>query len=303
MRHLNAVELRAALPMISAIEAMVAGFSDDREVPVRISLGSSLVMSGRVGDHIGVKVVSTVPGNPAGIVAVFGPDGSPLGTVDGPELTRIRTGAASGLATRLLARPEASVLALLGAGSMGFHQIEAVRAVRLIERVLVWSRSLERAEALALLVGGESVADPNRAVGQADIVCCATPATTPLFADEAVRPGTHINAVGAFTPRMVEVPAETLDRGYVVVDDAEAAAAEAGDLIQAGRLPANATMAELLSGRHPQIGEDVTIFKSVGIASQDVAAAVMALTGRPPGPSKSPPRPSPPPTPSLPTPP
>lgn len=274
---LDAAALRRALPMEEAIRAMEEAFGDDREVPTRIHLGGSLFMPGRVGDHTGVKVVSTVPGNPVGVVAVFGPDGSPLGIVDGAELTKIRTGAASGLATRLLASPGAKVLAMLGAGSMAPDQIAAVRAVRPIERVLVWSRTSGRAEALAARVGGEAVDDPDRAVAEADVVCCATPATAPLFGDAAVRPGTHINAVGAFTPQMVEVPPETLHRAYVVVDDENAARVEAGDLIQADRFPVNATLGDVLAGRHPEIGEDVTVFKSVGIASQDVAAAVAAL--------------------------
>lgn len=263
--------------MEAAIAAMESAFSDDREVPVRTLLGGSLFMPGRVGDHTGIKVVSAVPGRPAGIVVVFGPDGAPVGVVDGPELTRIRTGAASGLATRLLARRDAGVLAILGAGAMALDQVVAVRTVRPIERVIVWSRSRARAEALAALAGGEVAASADEAVGQADVVCCATPARTPLFSDASVRAGTHINAVGAFTPEMAEVPAETLDRAYVVVDDESAAREEAGDLLRAARLPADATMADLLAGRHPPVGEDVTVFKSVGIASQDVAAAVAAL--------------------------
>ena len=127
------------------------------------------------GAVTGVKVVSSVPGA-AGIVAVFGADGHPLGLVDGPSLTAIRTGAASGLATRLLAAPTASVLAMLGAGAMAADQVSAAWAVRPIETVLVWSRSGERAAALAELVGGEVAADPDAAVAAADVVCCATPA-------------------------------------------------------------------------------------------------------------------------------
>jgi ornithine cyclodeaminase len=277
MRFLDAAALRSALPMDAAIAAMEAAFSDDREVPVRTLLGGSLFMPGRVGAHTGMKVVSAVPGRPAGIVAVFGPDGAPLGVLDGPELTRIRTGAASGLATRLLAREDAGVLAMLGAGAMAFDQVEAIRAVRPIERVIVWSRTRDRAETLAARVGGEVAASAEAAVAEAAVVCCATPARAPLFADSSVRAGTHVNAVGAFTPEMVEVPAETLARAYVVIDDEDAAREEAGDLIRAGRLPADATMADLLAGRHPRVGEGITVFKSVGIASQDVAAGVAAL--------------------------
>lgn len=273
---MDAAATRQSLPMAAAIEAMEVAFGDDRETPLRTLLGRSLFMPGRAGGHTGVKVVSVVPGNPVGIVVVFDRDGSPLGMVDGPTLTSIRTGAACGLATRLLSRSEAGVLAMLGAGAMAFDQVEAVRAVRDIRRVLVWSRSPGRARALATRVNGEVVADAETAIRLADIVSCATPAREPLFADSSLQPGTHINAVGAFTPEMREVPAETVHRAYVVVDDLEAAAAEAGDLIQAEREPV-CTIGDVLAGRHPQIGEDVTLFKSVGIASQDVAAAAVAL--------------------------
>jgi len=276
MRYLGPGDLRAALPMGAAIEAMIAAFGDDREVPARVQLGPSLFMPGRVGVNTGVKVVSTVPGSPSGIVAVFDRSGHPVGLVDGPTLTAIRTGAATGLATRLLARPETRTLAMLGCGAMAADQVAAVRAVLNIERVLVWSRNPARAEAFAARVGGEAVEDPGTAVTAADIVTAATPARDPLFADTAVRPGTHINAVGAFTPQMVEIPPETVHRAFVVVDEIAAAAREAGDLIQAGRRP-DATLGDLLAGRIHPTDADVTLFKSVGIASQDVAAAAVAL--------------------------
>ena len=208
--------------MPAAIEAMVEAFTGESETPLRSLLGGSLVMPGRLDDHMAIKVVSTVPGNPAGLVVLFGGDGSPVGIVDGPTLTAIRTGAVSGLATRLLAKDDSGTLAMLGAGAMAFDQIEAVRAVRPIERVMVWSRDQTNAEALAGRVGGEAVGDPDEAVSLADVVSCATPAKTPLFSPEVVQEGTHVNAVGAFTPEMAEVPAEVLDRGYVVVDDLEA---------------------------------------------------------------------------------
>lgn len=277
MRYLDRHALRIALPMPAAIDAMEAAFGDDRETPVRTRLSGSLFMPGRVADHTGIKVVSVVPGSPSGIVVVFGPDGAPLGLVDGVELTKIRTGAASGLATRLLARSDSRVLVMLGAGAMAADQIGAVRAVRPIERVLVWSRSEERAAALVEMVGGEMTTDPDAAVAEADVVCCATPATAPLFSDAAVRSGTHLNAVGAFTPEMVEIPPETVDRAFVVVEDQQAAALEAGDLIQAGRVPADATVGDLLAGRMVPPSDGISLFKSVGIASQDVAAAVSAL--------------------------
>ena len=277
MRYLDAADTRAALPMVDAIAAMEHAFSGETETPLRTLIGPSLVMPGRLDDLMAVKVVSVVPGNPAGLVVVFAGDGSPIGMVDGPTITAIRTGAVAGLATRLLARDSVSTMAMLGAGAMARDQIEAVRAVRSIESVLVWSRRLENARLLADQVGGEAIEDADAAVARADVVSCATPATSPLFQDSSVRPGTHINAVGAFTPDMIELHRAVLERAYVVVDDVDAAAAEAGDLIQAGRDP-NTTLRDLLAGRHPQIGEDITVFKSVGIAAQDVAAAGRALS-------------------------
>lgn len=276
MRYLGATDTRTALPMSDAVEAMRRAFSDESEAPLRTQVGGSLVMPGRLGETMAVKVVSTVPGNPAGLVAVFGGDGSPLGIVDGPTLTAIRTGAVSGLATDLLAPDSASTLAMLGAGAMAFDQVEAIRAVRLLTRVLVWSRTPERAEHLALRVGGEAVADADRAVAEAEIVSCATPSTFPLFDAGSLGSGTHVNAVGAYTPEMVELPADLVRSAYVVVDDVDAAAAEAGDLIQAGKLP-DTTLRDLLAGMSPAIAQDFTVFKSVGIAAQDVAAAEMAL--------------------------
>ena len=262
--------------MTDAIEATEHAFSGETEAPLRSLVGPSLVMPGRLDDLMAVKVVSIVPGNPVGVVVVFGEDGSPLGLVDGPTITAIRTGAVSGLATRLLARDDAHTLAMLGAGAMAFDQVEAVRAVRPIEEILVWSRSAENAQALALRVGGEEVADADEAVQRADVVSCATPATAPLFAESSVRSGTHVNAVGAFTPEMAELSPALLERAYVVVDDIDAAASEAGDLIQADRHP-NTTLRDLLAGTSPQVGEDVTVLKSVGVAAQDVAAAGRAL--------------------------
>jgi ornithine cyclodeaminase len=255
---------------------MEHAFSGDSENPLRAQVGNSLVMPGRLDDIMAVKVVSTTPGDPAGLVVVFGPDGGPLGLVHGPTLTAIRTGAVCGLATALLATTDASTMAMLGAGAMAFDQIQAARAVRPIERVLVWSRSPLNARMIAEMVGGEHVDDADEAVAQADVISCATPATEPILSDKSVREGAHVNAVGAFTPEMVELPADLLERAYVVVDDLAAAAEEAGDLIQAGRLP-DTTLRDLLAGTSPQIGEDVTVFKSVGVAAQDVAAAHAAL--------------------------
>jgi ornithine cyclodeaminase len=278
MRYLDAAATRASLDMGDAIAAMERAFGDDREVPVRQQLGASLFMPGRVGSDTGIKVVSTVPGRPLGVVAVFDAAGACRGLVDGPTLTAIRTAAAAGLATRLLARPDAATLAMLGAGAMAYDQVTAVMEVRPIHEVLVWSRNPDHAAALASRVGGHPVSTADEAVAQADVVSTATPARQPLFAAAALRPGTHLNAVGAFTPEMVEIPAAAVRTARVFVDDLAAAAAEAGDLLQAQRKP-DGTIGDLLTGRVAgrTTATEITLFKSVGIASQDVAAAVAAL--------------------------
>jgi ornithine cyclodeaminase/alanine dehydrogenase-like protein (mu-crystallin family) len=276
MRFLNAAETRQALSMETCIDAMRLAFSDARETPVRTPLGNSMFMPGRIPGGSGIKVVSTEPGNPAGIVVVFDESGTPVGAVNGPTLTAIRTGAGCGLATSLLADPDASVLAMLGAGAMAFDQVDAVRAVRPIERILVWSRNQEHAARLAERVGGEPIDSADAAAAAADVISTATPATKPLIDAASVQPGSHVNAVGAFTSQMVELPATLLQESFVVVDDREAAAVEAGGLIQAGVTP-DATMADLLAGRTSAPVDATTVFKSVGIASQDVAAALAAL--------------------------
>jgi ornithine cyclodeaminase/alanine dehydrogenase-like protein (mu-crystallin family) len=196
--------------------------------------------------------------------------------VDGPTLTAIRTGAGAGLATSLLARADARVLAMLGAGAMAPDQITAVRTVRPIERTLLWSRSHSRAEALAGKVDAEVVDSADEAVAAADIVTTATPSTRPLFDPAAVKPGTHFNAIGAFMPDMAELPPALLHDAWVVVEDRQAAAEEAGDLLQAGRSP-DAEMSDLLRGRAGPPPGATTVFKSTGIATIDVAAAIAAL--------------------------
>ena len=127
--------------MLDAIEAMEHAFTGESEAPLRSMVGPSLVMPGRLDDLMAVKVVSIVPGNPVGLVIVFDGEGSPLGIVDGPTITAIRTGAVSGLATKLLANDDVSTLAMLGSGAMAYDQVEAVRAVRPIESVLCDARA------------------------------------------------------------------------------------------------------------------------------------------------------------------
>lgn len=275
MRILSATETRAALPMADAIASMRMAFGSDTEAPLRQLVGQSLVMPGRVGKTAGVKVVSTVPGNPAGIVVVFDIDGSPVGMTDGPTITSIRTAAGAALATDVLAPASATSMAMIGAGAMARDQIIAMREVRAINRVVVWSRDESKAEALAEELGGQAAQTPAEAVRGVDIVTTATPSTQPLFAEADVQRQVHVNAIGAFTRYMAEVPAEFVRQAFVVVDDITAAAAEAGDLIQAGCTP-DTDVCGLLAMKSVS-NHDRTLFKSVGIATQDVAAAAMAL--------------------------
>jgi ornithine cyclodeaminase len=214
--------------------------------------------------------------------------------MDGTYLTALRTGAVSGAATDLLARPESSVLVAIGAGAQGTTQIAAVCAVRPIERVI----AVDRDEAILgrlrenlardwpeVIDRLETTTDAAAAVRQADVICTATTSRTPVFDDADVRPGTHINAVGAFTPEMQELPAETVMRATVVVDAVEAALAEAGDFI----IPLNQGLVDrskferelgmVAAGTAPSrtSRDEITLFKSVGNAVQDVAVGRRAV--------------------------
>jgi ornithine cyclodeaminase len=213
--------------------------------------------------------------------------------LEGGVLTAIRTGAASGAATDLLARPDCHTAAVFGAGVQGRTQLEAVCTVRAIHTAWVYDRDSDKAAALIADLAGRGripadlrrASSPQEAVAQADIVCTATTSTRPVFAYVDLKPGAHINAVGAYTPEMQEIPAECGERARVVVDSRSACLAEAGDLIQpmrAGIINADhihAELGEIVLGRKEgrQSPEQVTLFKSVGVAVQDAAAAQLAL--------------------------
>ncbi len=315
MLVLTAEEVRKALPMNEAIEAMkraYAAFSDGRaEVPLRARVpvapheALSLVMPafvwGAAGEALAIKVVSLYPQNPGrnlayiqAAVLVLEPDtGRAQALLEGSSLTAIRTGAASGAAIDLLARVDSSVLAVFGAGTQARTQLEAACTVRRIERVFVYDRDSGKASALAAEMAGQgsiprailAAATPAEGVREADIICTATTSLTPVFEDRHVKPGTHISAVGSYTPDMQEVPQETILRARVVVDSRAACLEEAGDLIQPLRLGLfndthiHAELGEIVLGR--KTGRDsaaqITYFKSVGIAVQDAVAAQVAL--------------------------
>ncbi|MBN2449434.1 MAG: ornithine cyclodeaminase [Lentisphaeria bacterium] len=311
MLFLNAEEVREVLPMASAVAAMKDAFAQlaagQARMPPRTVLplhpgrGDFMVMAAVMegGAAVGAKLLTLLPANPGAgrplihsLMALFdGETGEPLAILDGGALTAIRTGAVSGAATDFLARPCARTVAVLGAGRQGRTQLEAVCCVRAVESVLVFdvvpaaAASFASAMSARLAIEVKATATAHEAVRAADIVCCATTSGTPVFADGDVRPGTHLNAVGCYRLDRHEIPPETVARARVVVDQLEAAREEAGDIalaVAAGLMSwadVCAEFAEIVSGRKSgrRDADEITLFKSVGLAIQDVAAASRAL--------------------------
>jgi ornithine cyclodeaminase/alanine dehydrogenase-like protein (mu-crystallin family) len=311
LRILSADDVRRALPMAEAVEAMKSAFAQlsvgRANVPLRTPLevpahnGVTLFMPAYLADddQMAIKIVSVFNDNPAQglplihalVVVVDATTGIPRAAIDGTYLTALRTGAVSGAATDLLSRPDARTVAIFGAGAQGRTQLEAVCAVRPIERAWVFDVDTDGAAIYAdeMTTGTslpvEAAESATEALRQADIVCTATTSSTPVFDDADLRPGAHINAVGAYTPGMQEIPVATVIRAKVVVDHTESSMAEAGDLlipISQGLIAEDhiyAELGEITAGRKPgrQPEDDVTLFKSVGVAVQDVAAAARVL--------------------------
>jgi ornithine cyclodeaminase len=213
--------------------------------------------------------------------------------LEGASLTAIRTGAASGAATDILARPDSQVAGIFGAGVQSRTQLEAICSIRPIQKVLVFDPRQDQVEEFIQDMAGlgpiptdlQPASDPQEAVSQADIICCATSSSTPVFADRDLKSGVHINGVGSYTPEMQEVPPETVKRAALFIDSRPAALSEAGDIIQPindGQITKEHIQAELgeivlgiESGRTST--DQITFFKSVGNAVQDAAAAQLAL--------------------------
>ena len=313
MLILNASEVRKALPMTAAIEAMKSAYaalsSGKAEVPLRIQLpvppqeGVSLIMPAFVsaGDEaLAIKIVSVFPKNRAmglpminAAVLVLNPKtGIPQAILEGGALTAIRTGAASGAATDILARPDSKTAAIFGAGVQGRTQLEAVCSARSIETAWIFDvDSAQAAAFIAEIAGQGAIPDdlrvaltPEDALAEADIICAATTATSPVFPDQAIKPGAHINGVGSYTLEMIEIPPETAGRATVFVDSRQTALEEAGELAaaisQGLLLPGDLTeLGNVVNGKIPgrENAEQITFFKSVGVAVQDALAAQLAL--------------------------
>jgi ornithine cyclodeaminase/alanine dehydrogenase-like protein (mu-crystallin family) len=253
--------------------------------------GSLLLMPSSSGDALGVKLVTLTPANRdrghpfihAVYVLFDAATQAPRAILDGAALTALRTGAVSGLATRHLAVAGASRLVVFGAGVQARSHVEAMRAVRPVERVAVVSRSAPATEALVeeLRAAGvdASVGRPDD-VAWADLVCTCTTSPTPVFEGGLLAPGAHVNAVGAFTPDTRELDDDAVRRARVAVETREVAMAEAGDLLiplRAGIIREDhviADLAEVVAGAAVRRStEDVTVFKSVGVALEDLAVA------------------------------
>jgi len=271
--------------MSKAIDLLAGAFRDfgagaaQSQPRRRLSLPSGAVlhqMAGAHGAYFGTKIYSTHPQHGAWFVFLLydAKTAMPLALLDANWLGQIRTGAASGLATRGLARPEAQTVAVLGSGFQAASQLEAVLAVRPIRAISVWSRSLDKAQAFARnYPNAAAMPTVEAALVDADIVITATTAKDPLFPAELIRPGTHINAVGSNSPSRRELPPELIHRaGQIVVDAVDQARSEAGDLLLSLAPEDWNRVRPLADEPRRESGEAITIFKSVGIGLEDVAA-------------------------------
>lgn len=310
MRHFDLDATRRALPWPALIEALRAMFRDGCVMPVRHHHTFAvpgepdatllLMPAWQVGTYLGVKLASVVPGNASrGLPAVAGlyvlasaRTGEILATMEGGELTARRTAAASALAADHLARAEASTLLMIGTGRLSLNLIQAHAAVRPIARVGIWGRNPAKAarvadEASRLGFAAAPVADLDAALAEADIVSAATLSLEPLVRGARLRPGAHVDLVGAFTPAMRESDDETMRRGRVFVDTRGGALKEAGDIVQAiaaGVLRPDDIAGDLVAlVRGEAVGrtgpDEITVFKSVGAALEDLAAAILVHEG------------------------
>ncbi|HEX6808421.1 MAG TPA: ornithine cyclodeaminase family protein [Gemmatimonadaceae bacterium] len=303
----NGTRVREFLPMRECIDAMeraLRALTRGRAViplrpVVRIpgeNSGALAAMPAYLEDpkSLGVKAISVFPGNEGtahdshqGAVLFFDPDrGALVAIMDAGAITAVRTAAVSAVATRLLARPDASDLAMLGAGVQAHSHLEAMRAVRPVRRVRVWSRTPARAADFARQYNGSdlvvtAVATPREAVERSDLVCTVTSAREPVLMGDWLAPGAHLNVVGASIAAAREVDTSAVLRSACFVDRRESALREAGDLVIPIREGAvdeshiRAELGEILEGvavgrRAP---EEITLFKSVGLAVEDLGAA------------------------------
>ena len=311
LRVIGAADVRRALTYpdcVAAVErAMRAVSAGDAVLPMRQVMplpsgrGALGTMPGSLTEPecFGVKILGLFPGNPAhglsshlGLHVLCEPrHGRPVALIEASSLTAIRTAAASLVATRALARPDASVLAILGTGEQALAHLECFHAVRPFDRVTVWGRRAGAAAVLAtrareLGIRSADVADSvGAAVAEADVVCTLTASKTAILSGVDLRPGTHLCVVGSSVASCREVDDECVARSRFFVDHRAAAMEQAGELLGAmaagvvGRDHVLGEIGEVLSGRIAGRTDDadVTLYKSLGVAAQDLAAASLAL--------------------------
>ena len=278
--------VRALLRMDELIPAManaLADLSRGKVVqPMRVMMpvgdhGGFLGLMPAYGGALGAKLVTFYPSNEGvpthhALVLLFRPEtGEPLVTMDGRLITEMRTAAVSAVATKLLARPESSVLAILGSGVQARSHLEALRLVRAFREIRVWSP--RNARAFARQLGVHAADSAAEAVRGADVVVVATTSRVPVLFGQWLSPGTHINAVGAPRPTWRELDDEILRTARIYVESREAATRESGDIIAAGRV--DAEIGEVVTGamRGRESAGELTLFKSVGVAVEDVVTA------------------------------
>ncbi len=304
IRILSGADVRAALPMSRAIAAMRHAYSQlsagKAIAPPRQHItsdkGVTLIMPAYLPENseFGIKVVSVYDENPdinlpriTATVLVLDPEtGLPKAFMDGTSITAIRTGAGGGVAADLLARHNAKKVGLFGAGVQARAQLQAVMNVRDITCVNLISRTQDSAQQLVSEIATwddapevNLTSKPQEVVLDADIVICATTSATPLFDGNDIKAGTHITAVGTFVPEKREVDTTTIRRANrIVVDSHEACSEEAGELI-IPNTEADAEIGEIVNGNKPgrQADDEITFFKSVGVAVQDAVAAAAVL--------------------------
>ena len=288
---LNEEQVRAHLRMtelIPAMEKALIDFSAGRVTqPVRsiISIdppgGFLGLMPALTPDGLGLKAVTFYPSNaergiPTHMATIFLVDpqtGTPLAVMDGRLITEMRTAAVSAVATKLLAPTDAKVLAILGSGVQARSHVEALRLVRQFEEIRVWSPTLEHAKRFAQEIGGTSMS-AEEAVRDADVIVTVTSSKTPVLNGDWLKPGSHVNAVGACRPDWRELDDHAMQKGVVFVDSREGAMKESGDVI----LSCAKIYAELgvaLAGKVPARANDTTVFKSLGMAVEDISAAML----------------------------
>jgi ornithine cyclodeaminase/alanine dehydrogenase-like protein (mu-crystallin family) len=293
---LNEDRVRQHLQMadlIPAMEKALIDFSTGKVTqPVRSVIkvdppgGFLGLMPALTPDELGLKAVTFYPSNaergiPTHMATIFLVDpetGGPLAIMDGTLITEMRTAAVSAVATKLLAASDAKILAILGSGVQAHSHVDALRLVRRFEEIRIWSPTREHAERFAEEVGGTAVS-AEEAVRGADVVVTATSSKTPVLKGSWLKPGCHVNAIGACRPDWRELDDEAM-ANVVLVDSRKGAMKESGDVILSGA-KIYAELGEALAGKVSSRANETTIFKSLGMAVEDIAAAALVYRSVP----------------------